>query len=125
MRRDIPRRRHCERVNMPNLSEGDHIAVGPASRPQGVAIDPVSGRRVAANLEVFAQLLIAYRSPFGQKDFDLLQDQRDPLDRGGVMGLLKPDAAPDTLRLRRGRQAAETLTQFGDLYAEPLVQRGA
>ena len=101
-------------------SPSDHA---PGWRP--VAVNPVGGRGVAADLEVLAQLLVADRSTLGEEELDLLEDERVALDRGRVMRLLEPDAAPDAFGLERRRQPAETLAQLADLDPQPLVDRRA
>jgi hypothetical protein len=45
-----------------------------------VAVDPVGGGRVAADLEVFGQLLVAYGATFGEQRLNLLEDERVALD---------------------------------------------
>src|SRR5690606_29982382 len=88
-----------------------------------LAVDPVGRVAVALDLEVLAQLLVADRAALGEELFDLLEDQRVALDCGGVVRLLEPDAAPESLGMGRRWQAAKLVAKLDDLGVQPLVER--
>jgi hypothetical protein len=112
-------------MDVANLRKRDQPTVRPAARLDGAAVDPIGGVGVSADLEVFAQLLVADGAPLGEQGLDLLENQRVAFDRGRVVRLLEPDAAPDVLRLERGREPTEALPQLADLHAEPVVHGSA
>jgi hypothetical protein len=66
MRRDIPHRRHRKGVDLAHLCQGDQPAASPVSWLDSMPVDPVRCIGVPANLEIFAQLLVADRTTLGQ-----------------------------------------------------------
>jgi hypothetical protein len=108
-------------MDLSDLRKGDQLATAPAIRPDPLPVDPAGSVGVAAHLEVFAQLFVADRPSLVKELLDLLEDQSVALDRRRVMGLLEPDAAPDSLRLVRGGEPSQSLAKLADLDFQPLV----
>ena len=86
-----------------------------------LVVHPIGGVRVAPDLHVLGEFLVADGATLLQKRFNLLQYQRVALDGGGVMRFFEPETAPDVLRFDGMRESTETLPQLSDLSIEPLA----
>ena len=100
LRRDIPDGSHHVPVNVSQLGDRDELAGCPLPRLDGVAVDPISGSGVAADLEVLAQLLVPDRAALSEQCLDLFEHQGLSLDRRRVVRLFQPDPAPDAVSWR-------------------------
>jgi hypothetical protein len=114
MRCDIPDGGHRKAVDLAHLGQRDEPAVAPVTRLDPLPVNPVGGIGVAADLEVFAELLVADGTALRQQLLDLLEHERVALDSGRVMGLLEPDPPPDDIRLVGRGEPAEPVSQFAD-----------
>jgi hypothetical protein len=101
MWRDVPYRRHREVVDVADLGERDELAFRPIAWLDRVTVDPVGGVRVAADFQIFAELLVADGATLGKQELDLLEHERIALDSGRVKRLFQPDAAPNAFSLDR------------------------
>ena len=106
---------------MPELGQREQLTARPLAGVYCVAVDPVGGVGVAAHLHVLRELLVPDRAALLEQLLDLLEHERVALDRGRVMGFLEPDPAPDAVGFDGRRQAAESLAQLADLYAQALI----
>src|SRR5712692_4972526 len=107
-------------MNFSELCHGDHWTAGLWSCLQGLCIHPFRSVGVCADLEVFIQLFSTDRAALDEKELNLSQEKRVPLDRGRVVRLLVPDVAPDRARLVRQGQAAYAV-EFVNRPLQPLV----
>jgi hypothetical protein len=76
---------------------------------------------VALHFEVLRQLLLTDDPAFGQKHFNLPQDEGVAFDCRRIVRLLEPDVPPDAFRLRRTGQTSELGTQLLDGIVETDV----
>jgi hypothetical protein len=102
-------------VDVADFRERQELALGPLAWLDPVPVDPVRSGRVAADLEILAQLLVADRAALGEQQLDLLEHERVAFDRCRVMRFLEPDASPDAFGLKRRGQPTESLAQLADL----------
>jgi hypothetical protein len=123
VRRDIPDGRHGQRMDTADLSERDELAVRPCLKLDAAPVHPIRSVRITPDLHVLAQLLVAHGASLGKEELDLLQHERVALDRCRVVRFLKPDPAPDALRLERRGEPAQPLAQLADLDVQALVDR--
>jgi hypothetical protein len=120
-----PCRTDHQLVYVTNLRKRRKCARSPLTGRECLAIHPLGGISIAADFEVFTQLLGADGAAFTKQNFDLLADQRIALNGGGVMGLLIPDVCPDALSLFGRRESTKTQAQFGDLLVQACMNGGA
>src|SRR5947209_4469911 len=105
-------------VHVSHLSHGQELTRSPLAWDECLAVHPPCSIGIPLDLEVLAQLLIAYGAAFPKQDLDLLADEGVSFDCGRVMGLLVPDVGPDTLGLFGRWQTTETGAQLGHLLVE-------
>src|SRR5205823_941502 len=87
-----------------------------------LAVNPVSRIRIAADLEIIFQLLIANRPSLFKQDFDLTPDQRVSLESGRAVRLLPPDVRPDGFGLLGAGQATEPTSQLFNSKGQPVME---
>ena len=121
---------HCQRSRPQRLASTHQpiagcFATGPAALRgpglDGLGVHPLRCLGIPLDLEVLRELFLTDDATLGQEGFDLAEDERVPLDRRGVVGLLVPDVPPDPLRLSRAGEAAQVRPQVFDGVLEPAV----
>ena len=104
---DIPYRPECNRMNVPDIGNGDQVPALPTVRGEGLGVDPSRGLTVVGDFQVVLELLGADGAAGVQHHLDLPQDQGVALYRGGVVRLQMSDVIPDPCRFDRRRQATQ------------------
>jgi hypothetical protein len=85
--------------NRSDLAEAQQIPTCQITGFHALSVDPAGGVGVPPDLHVLAQLFGPDRAALVQQFAYLLEDERVALERGGVVGFLVPQVAPDVFGL--------------------------
>jgi hypothetical protein len=91
MRSHSPHRRHRDGVDRADLVDADQVAVVPVRWFECLAVDPLGRLPVPLDLHVLLEGLGADCAALVEQGLDLAQDERVPLEGGGVVRLEVPD----------------------------------